>query len=203
MSLIKENLSKWQADKKHAKMLMHPRFDSYLECEEIIKTFQNKKLLDWGCGVGRFYPLFKKYRIGYFGVDISKEMLDYFREDHEDLHLQTINGFTTSFKKEFDVIWCWSIFTHSDDEDVKRILKEWKRILKDDGEIYCSIIFGDVEDKNNTKCGETFWGDVHLIKYNQKYFLELVMEAGFNFKKILEVKETPAYFQTLFRLVAK
>jgi len=193
MSLIKENMDYWQVEKEVATTLMHPRSNSHLETEEIVKTFKNKKLLDWGCGIGRFYPLFKKYDVKYYGVDISKNMIKYFKGEYSEKNLEVIDGFKTSFE-EFDIIWCWSVFTHSDDEDVRNILREWKRILKEEGEIYCSVLFGDVEK---------FSGEVKLISFNKEYFLGIIEEEGFDYEKVLEIKETEGTAQTLFKLKVK
>ena len=191
MTLIEQNKIHWQMGKDLANRAMGPK-NSHLASEKIIKTFKGK-LLDWGCGVGRFYPLFKKYQIEYYGIDIMPELLRYFKEDNPDvLNLQTIDGFKTKFKKEFLIIWCLTFFNHCEGEDVANILKEWKRILKDDGVIYCSVIFGV---QNFT--------DVHLIYFNKEYFLGLVEKAGFNYEQVLKVYEIEDTYQTLFKLKKK
>jgi len=118
----------------------------------------------------------------YFGVDISKNMIQHFDSKFPEANKQVMDGVHTSFPDGyFDIIWCWSVFTHVDAEDTQNILEEMQRIIKLCGKIYLSFI-PDEDIK-------TYGGEAKVyITYNPNYFKELIRKAGFeNIKEVDEM----------------
>jgi len=137
--------------------------------EMIIKKFEfdglitpSSKILDIGCGNGSVAMPMTKYlnKEGrYFGMDISKERIDWLKENvtnkyphvrfvYNDIYNKMYNtegkvkaseyGFP--FKDEsFDFIFLYSVFTHMLPKDVENYMKEIHRILKKGGK--CSISY--------------------------------------------------------------
>lgn len=96
---------------------------------------ESEKLLDYGCGFGRFFSFFNGKKVKYYGIDISEAMIQeckksfsenadcFFCSEGEDL------PFDDSF---FDKIVCYGVFDACYQE---KALAEMLRVLKTDGEL--------------------------------------------------------------------
>jgi ubiquinone/menaquinone biosynthesis C-methylase UbiE len=140
--------------------------------EKFIGINKDHSLLEIGCGIGRdAIPLTKilSKEGKYVGVDIIKPSIDFCNENisklypnfnfvhfnvKDQLHNPDGSSQMIEYKlpmedKSVDRIFAWSVFTHMYEEDIQYYLKEFKRVLKDDGEIYttCFIITDDVLKK--------------------------------------------------------
>jgi ubiquinone/menaquinone biosynthesis C-methylase UbiE len=157
------------------------------------------RLLDLGCGTGRLYNFFSK-RYEYIGVDISQTMLKHTRKIYNDEPILILtDGADLPFIDDyFDVVWCWSVFTHIDIDVAYALLKEMKRVIKKNGSIYISYIKSRDEDKeifiNKQKEGKNW------IVYSKKEFEKMVKNVGFKLKEVFEMREADEYMQTLLEL---
>ena len=191
MNFLEENKKYWEQEsigENHMSGIDIGTFQ--LLTKNLFETFEGKKILDLGCGTGRIYPLFKNSE--YFGVDISQKLLNIFKTKHPEARFCLTDGFDIPVEKEsIDIIWCWSIFTHYPLEDIEKMLKEMKRILKKDGRIYVSYIISDNPQN---------YQDVNFFTHGQKEFEELLTE--FKFKDMGIVFPTNECFgrQTLMEL---
>lgn len=111
------------------------RYVSKLEIEE------NDKVLDFGCGSARLFPIFKDnyYSSEYIGLDISRICLEHAQEKMIDLeigkNLFEFDGITIPFESNsFDKIVCFGVFDACNQEI---IIQELLRVVKVGGE-YCS-----------------------------------------------------------------
>ena len=101
---------------------------------EIIKADKGEKLLDYGCGFGRFYPYLSE-RSDYYGIDISQAMI----EECQRCYPRAKERFLAAEGEElpfsddvFSKIICFGVFDACDQE---RALKEMIRVCKIGGEI--------------------------------------------------------------------
>lgn len=107
-----------------------------------IGDIQGKRVLDIGCGEGYNTRMFAQQGAQVIGVDLSKEMIQLAQEEENKtrLGIQYFNASWTNlsfFKNEFDVI--LSTMALMDGPGYEDALKEFHRILKDDGNLFFSI----------------------------------------------------------------
>jgi len=101
------------------------------ELRKIGRYKKGGKLLDIGCGARFFLKEAQKRGWKVSGVDLSREMIEYAREEF-DLNLFAESLSQAHFPSEyFDVITMYDLLEHL--EDPLGILKETKKILKPDG----------------------------------------------------------------------
>lgn len=120
--------------------------DRYLSALNYIR---GKDVLDFGCGSGHGLALFYAYGAkGLMGVDINTVELDNIRKRYKELNIKLFSNTIPIEDNSVDVITCFEVFEHIKYEDVEFLLKEFKRIVKEDGIILFStpINTGHVTD---------------------------------------------------------
>lgn len=106
-----------------------------------LKVEPEEKLLDYGCGFGRLYPVYRQnvgeYQQNYFGIDVSSVSLEHAEIKYEQLkigsNLLEFDGEKIPFKDNFfDKIMCFSVF---DAVNQEKVLSELLRVLKPEGRL--------------------------------------------------------------------
>jgi alkylated DNA repair protein alkB family protein 8 len=109
----------------------------------------NTKVLDLGCGNGRFFELLKNKGIDYTGIDNSKKLIELAKKKY--LSIPSLsdgidkfvvgNALNLPFKNNyFDLIYSVAVFHHIPSKELRlRFLKEAKRVLKKDGKIVLTV----------------------------------------------------------------
>ena len=94
-------------------------------------------VLDYGCGAGRSTRFMKRLGFNAVGVDVSKDMLDQARsKDGSGEYHHIPSGLLPFEDSTFDLIFSSFVFLEvSRIEEIERILKEMKRVLRKDGVI--------------------------------------------------------------------
>lgn len=99
-------------------------------------TFENKRILDYGCGVGRALLHFgeEAQNAKFYGTDIHKPSVDFLAQNTRDFHLfQNEEIPPLAFLDNyFDMIYCISVFTHLVDT-WEAWINELHRVLKPGG----------------------------------------------------------------------
>ena len=62
---------------------------------------EGDKVLDLGCGNGRFYDFFKKRKVDYVGIDNSERMIEIAKEKHPEARFGVSSGFETTFPDSY------------------------------------------------------------------------------------------------------
>jgi len=192
--------------------------------KKYINLSKNDNILEIGCGIGRdAIPLteFLDKKAKYYGVDIIKDSIDWctnnitknydnFKFIHynikDQLHNPSGTDKTTNIKlnienNSIDKIIAWSVFTHMYPKDIEHYLKEFNRILKNDGELYLTcFIFSDEILKKTLETNLTIFNltfqhplseDIRIndvnyplgaIAFTKEYITNLVSKCGFRFK---------------------
>lgn len=158
----------------------------FRNCFRFLKNYKREggKLLDIGCGVGAFLEAVSKERMwDIYGVEPS----DYvFRLAHEKFGDNIIKGTLeeANFKnKSFDVVTLWNVLEHVPDPFA--LLKEVRRILKDDGLLIIAVpnvkyyllkcfIVKVIFHKN-----VSWYPTEHLYHFSLKTLEKLTNKAGF------------------------
>jgi len=135
------------------------------DCKKALGEFDGR-VLEIGCGVGRLMES------GYYGIDISKNMLVLASERKPDCHFKLCDGRTIPFFEEtFDFVYCILVIQHLKNDAVIGYINEASRVLVEGG----SFRFQFIEGKES----EPFSN--HYLLSDIKTWLEL---AGLNVIKI-------------------
>lgn len=177
-----------------------------------ISKDRNIKVLDLGCGYGAFLYFLKKE--GYTnleGVDNSFKQVELAKDlglsfiQNADV-LQVLKKYPDSF---YDLIIAFDILEHFNKQDVRFVMSEIYRILKNGGRLILHIPNGEA-----IFSGSVYWSDLtHETCFTRNSIKSLINAVGF--KKLNFVEDTPivhgiksfiryilwSIFRTIFRLI--
>lgn len=122
---------------------MEPSIESYYLLSKW-KSENKKDFLDLGCGLGRHSILFGQNGFDVLCFDISDEAIKRTREWAESLNLKLDYKVGDMIKLPYednsvDCILCRNVISHTDTEGIKKIIKELKRVLRENGECYLTL----------------------------------------------------------------
>jgi len=113
------------------------------EIQEWILKFilPGDKILDLGCGNGRFFEVFKNIEIDYFGVDISEKLIEIAKSKYSQGKFIVSPALNLPFPEDFfDKVINFAVFHHIPSEEFRlQFLKEIKRVLKPKGLLVLTI----------------------------------------------------------------
>ena len=142
------------------------------------KTFKNKKILDFGCGDGKFLSILKKFTKDAYGIELNKYHINKLKNKIKIFdNLEEIN-----FK--FDYITMFHVLEHLPKQIL--ILKELKKKLKKNGKLIIEVPHAnDFLIKTNLSEFKnfTFWSE-HLILHTENSLKKFLNKAGFKKIKI-------------------
>lgn len=148
----------------------------------------NDKILDFGCGTGKYCFLFNPKN--YFGVDVNNQSLKIAHSNFPGYQFIQFRDHQLNFKdKYFHLILILGVFHHISNRDLVIIMKELKRVLKDDGKI---IILEPILSNTSTRLNK--W--MQFIDRGKHFRLEedLLNLLGSEFK----IKEKEQFITELF-----
>lgn len=188
------------------------------EAHRLIDNFQGSQkshVLDVGCEQGRL-PIGILRVIGeidYTGINIDRDSIDWCQrfigEEHPsfkfmylDLYNERYNSsvikLDDSFRfnlapKSIDIVYLFSVFSHTTEEDMRIYLKEFLRILDDQGNLFfTTFVEKNVPDVSinpenyHIKCT----GSLHIVRYNKDYLFSLLETFGYSILKFEHSNET-------------
>ena len=109
------------------------------ELKEFLQSHSKKKILDFGCGDGRYKEIIKEKNT-YVGVDVEVSGKDIDDKNFDILFDKNRLPFE---EKSFDIIIFTEVLEHV--EDLEKTIKELKRVLKNEGLIFVTTPFMWVE----------------------------------------------------------
>ena len=118
-------------------------FDQYLCLKD--------RVLDLGCGNGRFYNSFIKKDVEYFGVDPSSNLIEIAKGNHPQGNFQIASADSLPFSNDyFNKVYSIAVLHHISSPELRQqFLKEAKRVLKQDG--YLILTVWDLKEKLKRK----------------------------------------------------
>ncbi|HPS62241.1 MAG TPA: class I SAM-dependent methyltransferase [Bacteroidales bacterium] len=162
------------------------------------------RILDLGCGMGRLPTGIIRIggRMDYTGIDVDEPSIRWCRKyiakhrpDFRFLHLNIYNerynlrggklGDLYRFPfpdAGFDIIYLFSVFSHTTEEDMMIYLREFNRILQDDGLAFFTTFVSDDGPGvtyNPANCGIRCSGPLHVVQYRKEYLFALLERSGF------------------------
>lgn len=143
---------------------------SWLE-KFILYLSPSSKILDVGCAFGRDSKYFSENNFKTYGIDLSTKMIEKAKDFSPLTKFSVMDMMDLKFDSDFfDGIWCSATLLHLNKKDAKVALKEFKRVLKNDGILYLNLKEGD---------GEKFITDE---RYNN-------VQKFYSYYKISEIKK--------------
>lgn len=99
------------------------------------------RVLDLGCGAGRFYEFFKDKNIKYIGLDNSEKFITIARAKYPQLQFLLGDGLNLPFSDNyFDKVYSIALLHHIPSQKARlKIIKEAKRVLKPDGLLILTV----------------------------------------------------------------
>lgn len=136
-------------------------------------TFAGEKVLDSGCGSGRFFEVLRDKGVDYFGVDISESLIAIAKKNYPKVKFRVADALNLPFPSNFfDKIYSISVLHHIPSKDFQlQYLKEVKRTLKPKGFLILRVW--------------DFWKRKTALKLLLKYtFLKLIGKSKLDFKDV-------------------
>lgn len=130
-------------------------------------------VLDLGCGNGRLIKVLKKYKIKYFGLDISEKLIEIAKKQYPKYKFEVGDILSLPYSDNFfDKVFAIRIFHHIPSEDFRlQALKEIKRVLKPKGLLILTVW--------------NVWGSkykINLLRVLKYSILKIVRKSKLDFK---------------------
>jgi alkylated DNA repair protein alkB family protein 8 len=99
------------------------------------------KVLDLGCGNGRFYPWFQEKGVAYVGIDFSSSLIEIAKKKFPEGKFYLGNALELPFKNnEFDVLFAIALLHHIPSNELRlKVILEAKRVLKKKGILVLTV----------------------------------------------------------------
>ena len=183
----------------YKKIILWFFYFTYRSRLDIIPFSGEGKILDIGCGNGRYLSTLKKQGWQTYGIEKSPKSSKYARDVLE-LEVNTGDLLDCKYQAEFfDVITMWHSLEHLYEPILT--LKEAKRILKDDGLL---IIAVPNVDSFDAKIFKKYWYQlefpIHLIAFTPDSITKMLNRAGFHIRKIYYDRRNATLKRSLLNL---
>ena len=182
------------------------RYQTWKETEFLFNDYvmPGDKVLDLGCGNGRFFEFLEDKDIDYIGVDFSEKLIEIAKKKYPKIKFQVADALNLPFPNNyFDKIYSIAVLHHIPSEKFRRqFLEEARRILKPNG--FFILTVWETESKKNLNLfikdtalrltgklekGDTFrpWGNKDAERYfhyfSEKELTKLVKQTKFKIIK--------------------
>ena len=133
------------------------------------KNHANKSLFDAGCGNGILYEYITTLRNEYFGMDLTMNSINFFRERFPGVKIMYGDIIDTEMpSNSSDIVCCFSVLQYIDKEDIDKVLANLFRIAKE--YVYLQIPISEETTEIDRE-------GLH-IEYNQTEFEEKIKKLG-------------------------
>lgn len=167
-------------------------FRTYIEWEtltKMIKLKKDMKILELGCGAGRWVEAFSKFVEYVEGVDFSENAIETAKNNAYFKGIQNVNYVSASIfdfepDKIYDIIYFSGIMIYLNDDDFERSVSKFSKYLKSDGVFIVrdSIAFNRAIINHNDEYTAIYRTLSEHINIFSKYGFKLYKrEIAFNF----------------------
>ncbi|HEY4487073.1 MAG TPA: class I SAM-dependent methyltransferase [Candidatus Paceibacterota bacterium] len=153
--------------------------DPVSDLELFGKHTLGKKVLDVGCGWGRYVHGFLGLGFEYYGIDLSFEMVKAAQEKNPDISFTQMSFRNLTFKDaSFDALWCCCSLSYEPKRNLKNVLCELRRFLQPDGLLLVVLHDYHASEEETSTSGEEI-GRGHFSLWHPEEFAEELHVSGF------------------------
>ena len=133
----------WNWKEEQDQIWLYPSEESYFISARWKKQGYTK-LLDFGCGLGRHSIFFSKQGFDVSAFDLSpdgvKHTQDWTKHEMLNIDVKVSDMLSLPYEDEaFDCLFAYHVISHTDTNGIKAIMKEIKRVMKPQSEIYITL----------------------------------------------------------------
>ena len=168
--------------------------------QDIYNFFQNKQVLDLGCGTGEFLNNYFEMGAQCTGIDIEK---NFKLKNKKNFNLYNLdaNTFLKNCKKKFDIIFLFEFLEHLEEGDKHKLFESLIKILNKNALIFVSTLNKNLLSKylaidiaenilkllpKKTHEYNLFLSPTQLQTLSQKYKLSLLNIEGLQYNPIIK-----------------
>ena len=168
--------------------------------QDIYNFFQNKQVLDLGCGTGEFLNNYFEMGAQCTGIDIEK---NFKLKNKKNFNLYNLdaNTFLKNCKKKFDIIFLFEFLEHLEEGDKHKLFESLIKILNKNALIFVSTLNKNLLSKylaidiaenilkllpKKTHEYGLFLSPTQLQTLSQKYKLSLLNVEGLQYNPIIK-----------------
>jgi 2-polyprenyl-6-hydroxyphenyl methylase/3-demethylubiquinone-9 3-methyltransferase len=168
--------------------------------QDIYNFFQNKQVLDLGCGTGEFLNNYFEMGAQCTGIDIEK---NFKLKNKKNFNLYNLdaNTFLKNCKKKFDIIFLFEFLEHLEEGDKHKLFESLIKILNKNALIFVSTLNKNLLSKylaidiaenilkllpKKTHEYDLFLSPTQLQTLSQKYKLSLLNVEGLQYNPIIK-----------------
>tara|TARA_Y100000766_G_scaffold202328_1_gene174392 strand:- start:2102 stop:2758 length:657 start_codon:yes stop_codon:yes gene_type:complete len=168
--------------------------------QDIYNFFQNKQVLDLGCGTGEFLNNYFEMGAQCTGIDIEK---NFKLKNKKNFNLYNLdaNTFLKNCKKKFDIIFLFEFLEHLEEGDKHKLFESLIKILNKNALIFVSTLNKNLLSKylaidiaenilkllpKKTHEYDLFLSPTQLQTISQKYKLSLLNIEGLLYNPIIK-----------------
>lgn len=160
--------------------------------------FNGKKVLEIGCGLGRWANFFHDKCDVYLGIDYSKNLIQIAKENYnfDNCYFQEMSAFDIDIDKliinpPFDIIFIAGVLIYLNDEDIPLMIKEINNISSKNKVIYIRETISTLDSRLTLK---DFYSKDLDVDYNAIYRTEEELLKLFNeFNDISSITSNPIH----------
>ena len=168
--------------------------------QDIYNFFQNKQVLDLGCGTGEFLNNYFEMGAHCTGIDIEKNF-KFKNKKNFNLYNLDANTFLKNCKKKFDIIFLFEFLEHLEEGDKHKLFENLIKILNKNALIFVSTLNKNLLSKylaidiaenilkllpKKTHEYDLFLSPTQLQTLSQKYKLILLNIEGLQYNPIIK-----------------
>lgn len=133
----------WDWNEEKYQIWLEPSEESYFISARWKKRGY-KKLIDFGCGLGRHSIFFSQQGFNVSAFDLSTDGVEHLRDwakkESQEIDIQVADMLSLPYADEsFDCLFAYHVIYHTDTISMKKIMEEIKRLIKPQGEIYITL----------------------------------------------------------------
>ena len=168
--------------------------------QDIYNFFQNKQVLDLGCGTGEFLNNYFEMGAQCTGIDIEK---NFKLKNKKNFNLYNLDAhtFLKNCKKKFDIIFLFEFLEHLEEGDKHKLFESLIKILNKNALIFVSTLNKNLLSKylaidiaenilkllpKKTHKYDLFLSPTQLQTLSQKYKLSLLNVEGLQYNPIIK-----------------
>ena len=169
--------------------------------------FENKKILEIGCGIGRWAEVFHDKCDSYLGIDYSEDLIEIAKENYnyDNCHFQVLSASQLDtadllVNAPFDIVIITGVLIYFNDDTIKKMIKDLNSLCASNKTIYIRETLSFLETRLTLKdfFSENLEADYNAIYRTDDEFLDFInridgnitIETGEIFDELKKFTET-------------